>query len=162
MQKGTKYITGIFSLALALIVVFSTSGFKLYTHHCSSSQIQNVSIIIPAEACGHAEQAEKEQGCCVPINEVVDDACCKQVAPKSEDDNCCSDKEQYLKLDTKTLVNHTTPILKVNETNSFVALFIINNLLSNNASSFAVANYSTESPPKLLTEYLSFIQVYLI
>ncbi len=163
MRKREKHISSLLSIVLAFIVVVSTSGFKLYTHQCSTSQIQNVSIIIPAEACGHPEQAEEHKSCCLPIEEVPEDNCCKLSEPFIEDDNCCTDIEKYIKLDIETLLNHATPIVKVNEMSSFIALFTFSNLVLDKTVETNIIKHFIKPPPsKLLPYYLSFIQVYLI
>lgn len=162
MQKRAKHINSFFSLLLALIVVLSTSGFKLYTHHCSTSHIQNVSIIIPAEACGHAEQTEQNTSCCI-IEEPSKDACCQTSEPLNETDNCCTDNEEFVKLEVQTVLNHTTPVVKENSTDSFIALFVVNTFLSYSSQSNPETNLINTSPPPInVTEYLSRIQVYLI
>jgi len=159
MQKIKTHIATLFALLLAFIVLVSTSGFSIYSHHCSHNNIHNYSIILPAEACNHDTEEIENASCC---KVEIEERCCENTEPISEKDDCCSDTEKIIKLDSEILLNHTTPIVKVSESVLLLAVIIDSDFLFNTFYGVK-SNLINESPPPItVSEYLSQIQVFLI
>lgn len=178
MKRVYSHIKSLINMALAFFMLLSLSGFQLYTHQCTSQNIKNVSVLIPAEPCGHAHQSKTtaccevkvEQVCCeVKVEQVcsevkVEQACSEaKQASTNEDTDCCSDEQIYVRLKTDSVLNYVSPKI---ETVSFELLYwfigdfrpcycLLNKEL--------ITQSAQESPPPLsLSEHLSFIQVYII
>lgn len=148
------------AVILAVLVLFSTSGFRIYTHDCHHSNTHNVSILIPANECGHNNNVDQKESCCAVVE---NEETCSQCNEPAAEDNCCSNSEQIVKLDTRTLLNFTTPIIKVAEIDLHFVKFQ-SGFESLEFKSFVFISIpKIEIPPPLIVlEFLSFIQVYII
>lgn len=147
MKSWVKYIFGI---TTAVVFLLSTSGFTIYSHHCSING-SNYSIttspnISDCESCGNNEQSPSTSCCSVKQN------CSSQSNTK----NCCSDKEQFVKIDT----DYNTPTHNDNPQPIVVSIFELNLIIVDNSSvlllSEKVNNYSLPHP-KTGSEFLIFI-----
>jgi len=157
MQTIGKHIKLYFTVMLSFIILLSMSGVSIYTHHCEHSNTLNYSFFIPAKACNHINKGEAS--CCVeePVS------CCSSDKQSLPDDDCCEDEAKFARLDSKSLLNHVSPTLRIGVV-ELLHLVIFNanadSLISfkNKAWTFLAA----ASPPKTTSENLSQIQVYLI
>ncbi|MBI9068851.1 MAG: hypothetical protein JEZ09_16260 [Salinivirgaceae bacterium] len=160
MKRLKKYIVNFTTLVLAIVVLLSTSGFKIYSHHCNTSNTHNYSIIIPAENCSHHNEKTQAKSCCVVAEEQAAVSHCENSAEKKP---CCTNIEQIVKLDTKSLLNHSTPTLKIVELEFSTNHFIVTNqnIINTNKKTNSYSNRKSP-PPYSVPEYLSLIQVYII
>lgn len=162
MAKTKEHINNVFSILLVTLVLFSTSGFSIYSHHCNHNNVSNYSIIVPAEECGHQNESFETESCC-KVEIEAEPSCCQKPDPTPEKDDCCSDTMHLVKLETEILLNHTTPIVKVNKAVLLCAVLVFNNLAFNNAPIGIQTELISESPPPIsVNAYLSLIQVFLI
>lgn len=149
MHRLKKNIGNIIKITLAIVVLMSTSGFKIYSHHCNTTHTHNYSIFIPAEECQHAK-AESLQSCCHK----------QDTTTKTKD--CCKNESKTVKLSTDTIISHTSPILEAIELNISIDHLLLNQnklALNNSYQNFLIQE---SPPPFLVPEYLSLIQVYII
>lgn len=152
-----RHIKSIVSSIIAIVVLFTTTGFTIYSHHCINSNTHNYSLLIPADVCNHYAanssccQAEK-QSCCAPT----------KADSQNHDPNCCKNQKEVKKLVVDSILFQTAPILKAIELNISIDHLLLNqNKLAyhNTFQNFIIQ----ESPPPILApEYLSLIQVYII
>lgn len=158
MKLVLKHINYLIAVLIAISFVISTSGFSIYQHSCSNSQVENVSIIVPAEKCDHADIKEQVDSCCEPIETT---SCC-ETEQKTENKDCCHDKQEFKKLEIKTITSSEEIEVKALNT-LIVEMLYSSTLLANTAF---LNNFNTTSieppPPLLVSEHLAQIQVYII
>lgn len=154
--KHTKVITT-FILATAFII--STSGFSIYQHTCSTSQVENISLIIPAEKCDHATNIHNEQtdSCCKIVETAT---CCESKTPVNEED-CCHDQQEFKKLETDTVISQQ-PEIKALNTLIIEMLYNTTLLAINSINTINTICIPDPPPPPEIQETLATIQVYLI
>lgn len=152
-----KHIKLVVTVFTALTFAFTTSGFSLYQHYCTTSLDENLSIVIPAEKCNHATQNEKSESCCQPIETK---SCCDTNTPKNEND-CCHDEQEFKKLETSSTISQQPEIKALNTLIIevlFSTTFLAQNYFDNN-----INELTTDSPPPPdIQDFLAQIQVYII
>lgn len=157
MIKLQKHINELMAVFMAMLVLFSVSGFSIHSHYCSHGEQANYSLYLPAEGCN--DSSEKEAICCQPLKV----SCCSQEKETPATEDCCSNEAKYAKLNIQTLLNHSIVEIK---TMDFALIFLLNGTFSPNfaTNNFIIGHaFLKESPPTLSTlEYLSKIQVYII
>ena len=150
MKQVIQHIQVLLILIFSGIILFTTSGFNIYLHTCTTTNTNNVSLLVPAEKCEHANSDQY-------------DSCCNtRQKEKSETKKCCNDKHEYKKLKIDTVLTNTaidskalnTLIIETLYANTFLAYY------NQNINSIPIIKGSP--PPIENSEYRSLIQVYLI
>ncbi|WP_289053207.1 hypothetical protein [uncultured Carboxylicivirga sp.] len=139
----------LFMIGMVLVV---TSGFSLYSHHCSHKEIANYSILVPVESCSCVDAVVSS--CC----ELKETTTCNN----SCEDDCCKDQQKFSKLDAEILFNVSLIEFHAN---------VINLLLTeqnNDVGDISSARFNilwrlvSEPPPPLSnSDFRSLVQVYL-
>lgn len=158
MNTLKKHILQIFSITLSLVILMTTGGFSIHVHHCNHNHTSNFSLFMQPHNCNIHSTKSVKKSCCS-----TDEAVSLPQCDTSNDNGCCTDKAQWVKLDTKTILHNTIPNVKPIEIQCFNMLmpYSFRSLETNNTSE--LTHQFAESPPPLTTdEYLSRIQVYLI
>jgi len=139
------------ALLCAIMLLLTTNGFSLYSHHCKKHNTTSYSILLPNKACACHENNSEEPYA------TNTSACCT-----TQKSDCCTDREQFSKLDIQSFLNtsfSSAPILVFINT----ILHHINQDLSKPIIDFNVLWQSVcePPPPKSTIQLLSIIQVYL-
>lgn len=159
MNKLKKHIVSFFSILLALVILMTTSGFSIYTHHCNHNHTNYYSVFTPSAKCNIHLPKPAIKSCC----NTAEPAAMPQCDTSPSDNGCCTNKTQVLKLDTKTVLSNSTIVIKSIETLSFIMLVTFNITNIEKVNTAILSYQCAESPPPLTTtEYLSYIQVYTI
>lgn len=159
MQKIQHHIKAIFTMALAVVVLFSASGFSLYSHHCNHSHTVDYSIYLPVDACDYEQEESNAIDCCKPAVET----CCSANNEIPEEDDCCTNTAKYVKLDVKTLLNQANSSINALNAIQLLACTPSNSTLFSFEIDEERKDTFDESPPPITTpQYLSFIQVYIL
>jgi hypothetical protein len=161
MNRIKKYIKSFTTILLSMLVLFSTSGLTIYNHHCNSNKTNYYSLFLAIENGNIHEHEPLAKSCCELDDAIKQDSnCTLQV---ENDETCCTNFAKVIKLDTQTLLNHSTPSLKLNEiqSNLFIAFFDYYSLKFHPIVNQTL--YSGDLALPLSTpEYLALIQVYII
>ena len=155
-----NHIKSFLVIPFCIFMILIQGGVSLYTHHCSSRQAVEHSILIPSSGC--CQGASDSMADCDQSN--VNQSCCAHSVPvQKTPKDCCTDTEQSFKLLVETIFNHSVPQIVM----PFVQLTFGTNIESIFDKDEGIAilgglyeNHS--SPPLSAPEYLSFIQVYRI
>ncbi len=110
-MKISRYISGLFSMAMALLFLLTGSGIQLYLHQCETHQTKELSLYTENFSCAHqaemtvSHQNHSEEDCCASENESV----------AAEEENCCHTNSVYYKIndDFNKSVESTTPAIPV-------------------------------------------------
>ncbi len=137
-----------------LVLLLSTSGFKIYSHHCGQSDETTYSLFVLVESCVCNSSGADLCSCCSTDNSEKCASGCEE--------GCCQNEEQFSKLEVKTPF-YTSGF---NFEASQLVLFV--SPLSDIIEDFTAAENNvlwqlvSEPPPPLpLSSFLSKIQVYL-
>jgi hypothetical protein len=90
MHHWNKFL--VFPLVVVLLI--STQGVSLFTHHCSVSGDTSVNLYTPASCDHHSSSESDHQTCCNDH-----DQCHASEHLTKESENCCTDFHVYLKPD---------------------------------------------------------------
>ncbi len=137
-----KWIKHIFAISIAVVFLLSTSGFTIYSHHCSSSNSSyTVSIFKSLATCSncgsHIKQNIEKETCCASKT---------SCSINNTENNCCSTQEQFLKI----VVDYNIPSEKYNTEITTIEVIQIELLLQENYTEpilFPICNFSLP-PPK--------------
>jgi hypothetical protein len=159
MNKLKKHIISFVSIALSLVIVMTTSGFSVYVHHCNHNHANYYSLFVPSHNCNMHAPKTKVKSCC----QTKEPAATPQCDESPNDNGCCTDKSQVVKLDTKTVLDNTIPTIKPIEIPSFIMLLAYSyRSFEINDTVVSIQQFSESPPPLTTSEYLSYIQVYII
>lgn len=93
MKSLFKYLLGAFSVLLFLV---ATTGVRMYSHHCSTSNTEHSSLFESLAICDNHNQAVEK------VETVDTHSCCSQKShpetPKPVKDDCCDDDSQFYKI----------------------------------------------------------------
>jgi hypothetical protein len=140
-----KLFQKILSIVLALVVLATTSGFRIYTHDCDCCGTGEISLVEIDECCGDAHDL-------TPCNVAHQSAgtCCPDQASNvhdCEEAHCCVVDADFYKLQE---VFEKSKVLKVNLAkikNSPFSIIDTEPLVQKNNTVFL--DISKESPPKI-------------
>ena len=130
MQLRTKILSAI----LLFTFTFSTTGIVMNKHLCNGD-VKNVTAYVKAEHCGHSKVVEKN----IPK--------CHQTQEESNDESCCENDTQELRVKDQTLAYHKISIEQLSVFYSIKTSFVLTdeeNVFSSNHTSYA-------SPPPIST-----------
>ena len=139
------YFKKILILLAVVAVLFATSGFSVYHHHCSCSAMAETSMLIKKFDCSHFN--DNDTPCSTSTQE--EPRCCQtsDIIPEpvegSSKDDCCSTTQDFIKITIDLKVDHYRPTIQLYSTLlSFVS--IEDN--TNNTENFT-GFQKTEAPP---------------
>ncbi len=140
-MKASKYISALFSIALALLFLLSGSGIQFYLHQCDLKKTKELSLFSKNFSCDHEHfeanihQHEKSSGCCSSTIEAFD----------NEGDNCCHTSSYFYKISSdfekssSVSTVHSPAILHLNT----------NPVTEDSLTEGTIINNNTLSPPPL-------------
>jgi len=137
---------------LLSLLLLTTSGFSIYSHHCSHEGLVRYSVLLPAEPCS-CDVDEPVSCCGVNAFKACDTGC---------EEDCCKDKQQFNKLDIEgysivSTLDFSPLVLdlylpEVYSIIEFTSLGFVNVLWQ---------LVSEPPPPHSVNKFLSIIQLYL-
>ena len=162
MNRLKKHIKSFTTILLSLLVLLSTSGLTIYNHHCDSNNTNDYSVFLAVNNCDLHTHKPLALSCCEVDSEAIHtDAHC--VLQAENDETCCTNFTKVVKLDAQTLLNHSTPSLKLNEVQSNLFIAFLDSYSIKFHSTIKQTRYPGELAMPISTpEYLAFIQVYII
>jgi len=143
-----QYFTKISIILLALLVLITSTGFKVYEHYCYSCNIKQFSLT-----------NDFEKTCKIETNEVfeTEEPCCKKIIKKfTKQTNiinniCCFYDSKSLKLNSKFVFSE----FKL----SFISVFILQNYLYKNIYSFNKIFQNLWNIPKIISSITVLLKI---
>lgn len=149
MKKRLKYIA---SITTVVVFLLSTSGFTIYSHHCSikgsSYSVSTSYTLSDCNTCGDEIQPSKPVASCCSAKQ--------KCSTESNTNNCCSDEKQFVKIEVDynipAEIDHLQPII-IDIFELSLMVYDINNLIINHEKN---SNYSLP-PPKTGNDIIVFL-----
>jgi hypothetical protein len=139
-----KLFQKILALILSLVILIITGGINIYTHHCSCSQVFEISVTaFGDDCCDHndhhscnIENADAQSCCSSCDNENSQHVC--------SIDGCCTYTHDYLKISEN--FDRTAPLLlKISETE--IPADFVTQIYKDDHLEFAVLHIANNSSP---------------
>ncbi len=147
-MKTRQIISSVVTLLIAVLFLFTSTGFNVYIHHCSTANSSEYAVVRGDLCCGHVDSApcqdEKDNSTPTVESLVIENHCCTTVA-------------QYLKI--TDLYQHS-PVVNLTGFSLFVELYLHCNTINPLICEDLFPADRCYSPPPLLHGFdqLVFIQ----
>jgi len=112
------YFKKLLILFAVVVVLFATSGFSVYHHHCSCSEMAETSLLIKKFDCS---QFNNQEASCTARSQEKP-GCCQtaEIIPESEEDSsgedCCSTTQDFIKITIDLKIDHYRPAIQLYST----------------------------------------------
>ncbi len=155
MNNLLKYLFGIFSV---LVFLAATTGITVYSHYCSSSEVEETSLFKSLAECEHYTKSSKT------IQSKTGKSCCHAdshcEAPQAVKDDCCSNESQFFRV-SDDFTTSSEEQWKVNPKEISIAnavLPIDNESIENRNFSIDLITAFHLPPPKSGKQLIVFLQ----
>lgn len=142
-MKIRQFIPVVVSILIAVLFLFTSTGFNVYIHHCSAASQSEYAVLTDDFLCNHADACQDH-----------DEAAHKAASASSENNHiqegkCCTTVSRFMKIQDSY---HQSPVINLTAYPLYVEL----NLLDT-TNAFMLENLSPAdfyyAPPPLLTGF---------